>query len=318
MMELHQGDALEVLERLPSESVQTCVTSPPYWNLRDYGIEGQLGLESTPHEFVEKMVEIFREVRRVLAADGTLWLNIGDTYSQAGNGGSREIDLAPRLATRSGLAPKNLCGIPWRVALALQSDGWYLRSDIIWAKPNPMPESVIDRPARAHEYIFLLSKSAEYYYDAEALKEPALMQGQSQKKSQRLKKPSGWKPDTGVYNPLLGRYDHSDRHSGHGPKWEGLRTEEPYSGLRNKRDVWTFATQAFPEAHFATFPEELPKLCILAGSRPGDAVLDPFAGAGTTLKVAMELGRSAVGIELNPTYCAIIERRCQVTIGLGI
>jgi len=330
---VYQGDVREVLARLPAESVQCVVTSPPYWGLRDYGtatwdggdaecdhlgpprmsgkttlshpelksraqllaepsrnvptpyagtcgkcgarrIDSQLGLEATPQEYVASMVEVFREVRRVLRKDGTLWINLGDSYASAGGtgdttsgfneryfgGGSREgkqgqINAQRPMRARGNLKPKDLVGIPWRVAFALQEDGWYLRSDIIWSKPNPMPESVTDRPTKAHEYLFLLTKGPTYYYDADAIRETG--------------NPAG----------------------------------------RNKRTVWEIATQPYPEAHFATYPEALIEPCIKAGAPLGGVVLDPFAGSGTTLAVSKRLGRHSVGVELNPAYIALIRKR---------
>jgi DNA modification methylase len=291
---IYQGGALEVLRSLPSESVHCCVTSPPYWGLRDYGVEGQLGLESTPEEYVSKMVEIFREVKRVLRNDGTLWLNLGDCYNGSGGaggdynkGGLKEGQ--PKYPGRkiARLKPKDLVGIPWRVALALQADGWYLRSDIIWHKPNAMPESVKDRCTKAHEYIFLLSKSKKYYYDADAIREPL---------SAHRAKQAGQKVEPG--NRQRGSEGHFDGH-----KW----FMNPLG--RNKRSVWTVPTQPFPEAHFAVYPPALITPCILAGCPVGGTVLDPFAGSGTTLLVAQRLGRSGIGIELNPDYCAMASRR---------
>ncbi len=432
MLTVLTGDAIEQLGTLPDESVQCCVTSPPYWGLRDYGtaaweggeegcdhvkehsmatsgleggktttlhnhyhreqcpcgarrIDSQLGLEKTPEEYVEKIVEVFREVRRVLRKDGTLWLNLGDSYAGSGkgawdnkDGGQKEVyipdadspqALLPKVPP--GLKPKDLCGIPWRVAFALQADGWWLRSDIIWAKPNPMPESVTDRPTKAHEYLFLLTKSANYFYDAESIKENVTGESHS--------------PPT------------SGRNGGEFVKrWtQGL---DYLPASRNKRSVWTVATAPYPEAHFATYPPDLIKPCILAGTsakgccakcgapweriveRSGGTigtggwnpseledprvarnrgkdlsdykvetlgwqptcecvrnyrgilksgfgscnppvpctVLDPFAGSGTTGMVALELGRKAILIELNPKYCDLIRQRCDVTPGLQL
>ena len=407
------GDVSEKLRELPGDSVQCCVTSPPYWGLRDYGtaeweggdencnhvgrsqtsdastlgewksgggqrykeqsggmpfaaecgkcgakrIDSQLGLEKTPEEYVRKMMEVFREVRRVLRKDSTLWLNLGDSYASdfKGSGGQSEKQ-ASNAGSRfncsrldHGLKPKDMCGIPWRVAFALQADGWYLRSDIIWAKPNPMPESVTDRPTKSHEYIFLFSKSKNYFYDVEAIKEPHVRLW-DESNGGNLSANSTFFERSGSLT--------KKRHSGAYP----LPLPNP-SG-RNKRSVWTIATQPYPEAHFATFPEELPKICILAGTsakgccakcgapweritqqgevsaeggksnRYFDArmaetceciaetipctVLDPFAGSGTTGKVALELGRSAILIELNPKYVEMIEDRCNTTPGFAL
>jgi DNA modification methylase len=469
------GDALGKLRELPDESVQCCVTSPPYWGLRDYGtaaweggdegcdhspemrgsrfatpvsekqrsnngsgsassrdcpcgakrIDSQLGLEKTPEEYVAKMVEVFREVRRVLRRDGTLWLNLGSSYAsgdmqpnqspvdvpacgsddiapqdsqnadracpdsygesqgatqshfhhnvrndQSGEQGERPLlpishDNAPKDSVsslplvsepssrasntraswrrdraacvpstkvsasrprshsssadvpqsvdnswlnnpifRQKFKPKDMVPIPWMVAMALQADGWWLRSDIIWAKPNPMPESVTDRPTKAHEYLFLLSKSATYFYDAEAIKEP-----QDNASLERLKR--GWNGD-GMRGYPNGPQNHLKNYFGK------TDAEVEAVGGRNKRSVWTVATAPYPEAHFATYPPDLIKPCIMAGSRVGDTVLDPFGGSGTTGMVALELGRKAILIELNPKYCELIEQRCDVTPGLPL
>lgn len=408
---VHHGDALECLRRLPDECVQVCVTSPPYWGLRDYGtgkweggdpscdhskstsdksgpdspfsrsnnvnhssegwigkicgkcgarkIDNQFGLEPTPQEYVEKMVAVFEEVRRVLRKDGTLWLNMGDSYAgncgaQGRQGKSEELAGRSACAERQiaaaakkehntgstknlgGLKPKDLCGIPWRLAFALQTAGWYLRCDIIWSKPNPMPESVKDRPTKSHEYLFLLAKSERYYYDAAAIRErisdasikrisePSFQQqtggekdyshGTNQSRSARravenfskkVKKPTGW---------ATGK-DHSTmnwaKEKGYGEVKEG-NAPDRYSDLdietmknmgRNKRSVWEIATYPCPEAHFATFPPALVEPCILAGSRSGDVVLDPFSGSGTTGDIALRHGRKFIGFDLNEKYC---------------
>lgn len=357
-----EGDVREALRQMPDSTVQCVVTSPPYFGLRDYGVAGQIGLESTVEEYVQTLVEVFREVRRVLRKDGTLWLNLGDSYNGSGGaggdygpGGLREGQ--PRYPGRrlNSLKPKDLIGIPWRVAFALQADGWYLRSDIIWAKPNPMPESVTDRPTKSHEYVFLFSRSPHYYYDADAIREPAHSERSGNARrvlAAERGRPAGAGGQRGVSFP-----------------WENTGQG------RNRRSVWTIATQPFPDAHFATFPEELPRLCILAGTspmacphcgapwrrviertgvvhrrepthtplhkptkvdstgwapatRPTDrfepgcncegndgsgrcVVLDPFWGSGTTGAVALELGRIAWGVELNPAYIEISLRRLR-------
>jgi DNA modification methylase len=300
-----QGDCREVLRTLPAESVQCCVTSPPYWGLRDYGHPSQLGLEPTPEEYVANMVDVFREVRRVLRPDGTLWLNLGDSYAtQPGKGsnvpqtkwGSNSYpeSAAHRSRGFDGLKPKDLVGIPWRVAFALQADGWWLRSDIIWSKGNPMPESVTDRPTKAHEYLFLLTKSERYFYDADAIKEDAAPESE-----ERYKYAFGGAKSEALVDANKDGIGQRTRPVG----------EREYTGKRNARSVWTITTKPFPEAHFATFPPEIPMRCILAGSRPGDTVLDPFGGSGTTGLVAQELGRHWIACELNPEYIAIAERR---------
>ncbi len=257
------GDAMGILARLPADSVRCVVTSPPYWGLRDYGIEGQIGLEATLPQYIQNLTAVFREVRRVLRPDGTFWLNIGDGYT-SGNRGWRAPDkknparaMSVRPDTPEGLKSKDLLGVPWRLAFALQDDGWYLRSDIIWNKPNVMPESVKDRPSRAHEYLFMFTKNEQYYFDHAAIRE---------------------KTDDG-------------------------------KGLRSKRSVWNINTEACKEAHFATFPQKLVEPCVLAGSDPGDFILDPFFGSGTVGLVCQRLGRRFIGIELHPEYVKIANRR---------
>lgn len=302
------GDALTRLREMPDESVNCVVTSPPYWGLRDYGVAGQLGLEKSPEEYVAVMVEVFREVRRVLRADGTLWLNVGDSY--AGGGGFSAS--APTTATsksgkygscgalknggikpRGVIKPKDLCMIPARLALALQADGWYLRSDIIWHKPNPMPESVTDRPTKSHEYIFLLTKRERYFFDKDAIAEPAVYAGKvvtlGEKSLSR-----GQAAGAGV------------RPSGNA-KAASVRVKV----TRNRRTVWTLATDPTPEAHHATFPVRLAERCILAGCPPDGLVLDPFSGAGTTGLAALKHGRRYLGIELNPSYIEISRERLR-------
>ena len=319
------GDALEVLRGMLDESVHCCITSPPYWGLRDYGIGGQLGLEKTPEEYVAKMVNVFREVRRVLRNDGTLWLNLGDSYAggarrwggyenmpnckQTTNPGSHGQGVSKPVP--NGLKPKDLVGIPWRVAFALQADGWYLRSDIIWAKPNPMPESVRDRPTRAHEYIFLMSKNAKYYYDAEAVREWGVYAGPNGPGTQKGQYAQGF----GRWTPLQERQrqdkqrGHSRRHAGFNDRWDLMSREEQCALKRNKRSVWTVATQPFTEAHFAVFPPALVEPMVKAGCPEGGIVLDPFFGAGTVGLVAKDLGRHYIGIELNPGYIDMAKKR---------
>jgi DNA modification methylase len=256
------GDCRNVLPTLPAGSVHCCVTSPPYFGLRDYGHENQIGLEQTPEAFVQELVEVFREVRRVLRDDGTLWLNLGDSYGKA----------------------KQLLGIPWRVAFALQADGWHLRQDIIWHKPNPMPESVRDRCTKAHEYIFLFSKTSNYYFDNDAIKEPA--------------DPKNHRQSAGVRRTAPGS-------TAHGGPASGSRC---YT-TKNKRSVWSVTVKPFKGAHFATFPPDLIEPCVLAGCPAGGTVLDPFMGSGTTATVSLQHGRQFVGVELNPEYLELARRR---------
>lgn len=301
------GDVREQLKTLPDNSVQCCVTSPPYFGLRQYLPNGhpdkdkEVGIEPTPDAFVDALVSVFREVRRVLREDGTLWVNIGDSYAGAGysnhdlNGSEWKSDVngdkrktrqqdQRKALTPLGIKSKDLIGIPWMLAFALRKDGWYLRQDIIWSKTSCMPESVKDRCTKSHEYLFLLTKSPRYYFDAEAIKTPA-------------------KQDWGTRDRQHGKYHNEG---------SGL---QPHSGLTksyamaNKRSVWTITPSNFKGAHFATFPEALVEPCILAGSKPNDTVLDPFLGSGTTLAVAKRLGRNGIGVELNPEYAQIAETR---------
>ena len=300
------GDCIAGLRTLPDASVHCCVTSPPYWGLRDYGHDGQIGLEATPEAYVARMVEVFREVRRVLRDDGTLWLNLGDSYAattkQSGrndhdrphNGEARgtydsgTAGAKTKLRVRlDGLKPKDLVGIPWRVAFALQADGWWLRQDIIWHKPNPMPESVRDRCTKAHEYVFLLTKSERYYYDAEAVSEASVI-------------------GAGAVRNITPR-----NKGGASTRNDGDRFGIVNDGTRNRRSVWTVTTKPYSGAHFAVMPPDLVEPCIKAGCPEGGTVLDPFAGSGTTLAVAAELGRNAIGCELNSEYISLAERRIK-------
>ena len=305
---LRCGDAGAELAAIEAGSVQCVITSPPYWGLRDYGAAGQLGLEATPPAYVAALVAVFAGVWRVLRDDGTVWLNLGDSYASFGRSGrdespgvgakqemraiERDVIWTPRdegvrdakfkWTLPGGIKPKDLVGIPWRVAFALQAAGWYLRSDIIWAKPNPMPESVTDRPTKAHEYLFLLTKSARYYYDANAIAEIGV--GRELFGNSRSKGPCEQRQDND-------------------------RRDMTITETRNKRSVWMIATEPYPEAHFATFPEALVEPCVLAGSRPGDRVLDPFCGSGTVGAVAMRAQRHFVGIDLNPAYLELARAR---------
>jgi DNA modification methylase len=416
MIEVINGNALSI--PLPDKSVQCVVTSPPYWALRDYGTPGQLGLEPSPDEYVRNIVTVFREVWRVLRDDGTIWVNLGDTYNcntGAGFNGNKRLDIANRStvikskrggkrwgggnANAPNLRPKNLVGIPWLVAFALQNDGWYLRADIIWHKPNPMPESVTDRPTKSHEYLFLLSKSGDtllwrhkrtgewtnqkpppdwiwvnalngtetnvmpcdwdkitfvgrdgksarlwkrinlwagydYYYDNEAVKEPGSLSSLERISQPNFDNQTGGDKDYGNgTNPnrsmrkTIENYKkhvdkqrgHSRRHAGFNARWDDMSKEEQCSLMRNKRDVWTIATVPYADAHFATFPPKLVEPCILAGSKPGDVVLDPFAGTGTVGQVAALHGRKFVGIELSRDYIGLARKRLRVLpVMLGI
>jgi len=294
MNKIEFGDCRDTMRRWAAQGIkaQTCVTSPPYYGLRDYGHDGQIGLEETPEEYITAMVEVFGCVRDVLADDGTLWLNIGDSYagnnSQASNNGRAGYgNPRERVVNRTGegLKTKDLIGIPWMLAFALRADGWYLRQDIIWHKPNPMPESVTDRCTKAHEYIFLLSKSSKYYYDFEAIKEEGII-------------PAGTMAAKG---------------SAERQNQKGVNARPPeykeYDGQRNKRSVWTVTTKPYEGAHFAVFPTDLIEPCILAGAAAGGIVLDPFMGSGTTAQVAQTLGRKYLGCELNPDYKALQDKR---------
>jgi DNA modification methylase len=319
------GDCRALLATLPERSVQTCVTSPPYFGLRDYGNDSQIGLEPTPDEYVAELVGVFREVRRVLRDDGTLWLNLGDSYAttgkkgsggvgngsiaggkgQATNAGSLFGDVRARRAADMGLKDKDLIGIPWLVAFALRAHGWYLRSDIIWHKPNPMPESVTDRPTKAHEYLFLFSKSSSYYYDADAIAEAVTSSDSDVRKMVESRERIGGKT-----------LDAADSlYAANASTNIGQKRAVGNGATRNRRSVWTVATTPYSGAHFATFPPALIEPCILAGSNRGDTVLDPFGGAGTTGLVADRHGRDAILCELNPAYARLARRR--ITRGMA-
>lgn len=301
---IYLGDCLSVLKTFPDESVNCCITSAPYYGLRDYGVEGQIGHEDTPKKYIQKLVNVFEEVRRILKDDGTLWLNLGDSWAgsnqgagtknltakQASNHGTNYMTMEThksKLSKLNGYKPKDLIGIPWMAAFALRESGWYLRQDIIWAKGNPMPESVKDRCTKSHEYIFLLTKSRKYYFDTESIKEPVVTQPKARDKNKE-----GYQAD----------YPKGDRFSS-GERVYGA------DGMRNKRDVWNVNIKPCKEAHFATFPDTLIEPCVLAGCPQGGIILDPFMGAGTTGMVAKRNNRNYIGIELNPNYIQIAENR---------
>ena len=301
-VKMFQGDALTTLKKLPDDFVQCCVTSPPYFNLRDYGVEGQIGREQTPEEFIDKLVEVFNEVKRVLKPDGTCWINIGDTWAAnrtyqvpSTKGGKKHSESQANGGSGSKVPPgyksKDLIGVPWMLAFALRKAGWYLRQDIIWHKPNAMPESVKDRCGKSHEYVFLLSKSEKYYFDYQAIQEDSLNAGQTVK---------------------LGEKSFSKGQAkGANVAESGSALSDTYTvkDKKNKRSVWSITTKPLKEAHFAPFPKDLVEPCILAGTKEGDIVLDPFGGSGTTGLVAQELGRKCILIELNPEYVEIANRR---------
>lgn len=305
-----QGDCREILKTLPDQSINCCVTSPPYYGLRDYGMDEQIGLEQTPEEFIQELTEVFREVRRVLRDDGTLWLNMGDSYwgsgsrgydftgklteaskLQEGSKGTINLSNIPKLIGNvNGYKNKDLIGIPWMLAFALRNDGWYLRQDIIWHKPNPMPESVTDRCTKSHEYIFLMTKKPKYYYDYEAIQEEAKCKDDRR---------SGGVASNMMESVQMGAI----------PNTLAQQSFVTITETKNKRDVWSVTTKPCREAHFATFPEDLIEPCILAGCPIGGVVLDPFFGSGTTGRVAAKFSRHYLGIELNPEYIEISNRR---------
>ena len=315
------GDCIDMMRTLPDQSVHTCITSPPYFGLRDYGVDGQIGLEASPREFIDNLVAVFREVRRVLRDDGTAWVNMGDSYAGSwgaqgrpqGKGqmsgrsvtSARQINAHPVFqsgtgvrGSEMGMKPKDLMGIPWRLAFALQDDGWYLRQDIIWHKPNPMPESIKDRCTKAHEYVFLLSKGPRYYFNQAAIREPARAQAAPESASRR--------------NSFARQTKYTEGEHGQTGQHRETRADVLYDETRNKRSVWTVATASFKGAHFATFPPDLVRPCVLAGAPRGGLVLDPFGGAGTTALVAMQEGRGSVICELNPEYAALARQRLDM------
>lgn len=304
MYRIKQGDALESLKDLPDNSIQCCVTSPPYFNLRDYGIDGQIGRENSPKEYIDRLVDVFEEVHRVLKLNGTLWVNIGDTWAAnrsyqvpSTKGGAKHSPAQGNGGTGSkvpeGLKPKDLIGIPWMLAFALRDAGWYLRQDIIWQKPNAMPESVKDRCVKSHEYVFLFSKSEKYYFDHEAIQEDAQNAGKVVK---------------------LGEKSFSKGQAkGAGVEASGNGLEDTYTvkDKRNKRSVWTVTTKPIKDAHFAPYPPDLIEPCILAGTKEGDWVIDPFGGSGTTTIVCEALRRNSILLELNPEYVEIAKKRIE-------
>lgn len=314
MNKIEFGDCRDIMRKWASEEVkaQTCVTSPPYFGLRDYGHDGQIGLEQTPEEYIAAMVDVFRCVKDILSDDGTVWLNIGDSYfphngtrgnkTPAGDtlrGRDNRYQPAPKLKAK-GIKEKDLIGIPWMLAFALRADGWYLRQDIIWHKPNPMPESVKDRCTKAHEYIFLFSKSERYFFDNQSIKEKA-------------KRPNEKQTFGGQKAKLSNINENDPRYRNGSEQWgRTIETTE----LRNRRDVWTIPVKPYKGAHFATFPTALIEPCILAGSREGDIVLDPFMGSGTTAQVALQHGRQYIGCELNPEYETLQKQRIQIPFQL--
>lgn len=326
-----QRNVLETPWPIEDNSIDCCVTSPPYWGLRDYGTDGQLGLEKSPDEYVSNLVQVFTEVHRSLKPTGTLWLNLGDSYAHNGAAyGSQkstligrkqgeEMGKAKRFVKEGlGLKPKDLVGIPWMAAFALRAAGWYLRQDIIWSKPNPMPESVADRCTKSHEYIFMLSKNEKYYYDAAAIKTPAKNSEDDIRRIASATINAKSAPDdikNGIRKSEKQR-GHSRRHNGFNDRWDNMTAEEQQSMGANKRSVWNVSTKPFAGAHFATFPEDLILPCILAGCPKGGIVLDPFMGAGTTALVAKSNDRDFIGLEINPEYIQIAEDRLKQKFGM--
>lgn len=327
---IYNEDCLQGLKNLPDDCIDCCVTSPPYYALRDYDCEGQIGLEDTPQEYIDRLTEVFMEVHRVLKPEGTLWLNIGDSYCGTGDKGDwkdpknvngRNGQAVSKTKIVDGCKSKDLIGIPWMLAFSLRNAGWYLRQDIIWHKPNPMPESVTDRCTKSHEYIFLFSKSKKYYFDNEAIQEPAVTQVQGKYLGTRGER--GYSNASGNQRDCSGgfpartknvKYDGQKPNTMHLRREEGLQDEEYI--VRNKRDVWTVNVHPDTVAHFATYPEELIRPCILAGCPKGGVVLDPFMGSGTTARVARHWGRHFVGYELNPEYIKIIMQKTQVSVDM--
>ena len=329
------GDVREKLREMPNEIVHCVVTSPPYWRQRNYGVEGQIGLESTPEDYVRELTEIFREVRRVLRTDGTCWVNIGDKWASGGNGGGGSYMAARGEAWAhsreskgwrsppAGYKDKDLVGLPWMLAFSMRADGWYLRQCNVWAKPNCMPESVSDRSTVSHEYVFQFSKSANYWYDSDSARTPPapstetrLMQDiDSQAGSLRA---NGGAKTNGPMNPVLGKQrGHSRKHAGFNARWDSMSKDEQQANSANLRSVWWISPAQYGDEHYAVMPEELAKLCIIAGCPEGGVVLDPFFGSGTTGLVALRANREFIGIELNPAYVEMAQRRLQPLLDQG-
>ncbi|NII26193.1 site-specific DNA-methyltransferase [Pseudoflavitalea sp. X16] len=339
MNTIHPIDCLQGLRQLPDDCVQCCVSSPPYFHQRDYGMEGQFGLESSPEEYVARMVEVFQEVKRVLRPDGVLWLNLGDGYWGSGKAGNNPEYQArhkefgkpsseksrfskPTTGKHPVLKPKDLIGIPWAVAFALREKGWFLRQEIIWAKPNCMPESISDRCTRNHEQIFMFSRNSQYYYDADAIKTPVLdssaarMERGMGENHKYVEGVPGGRKHT-LLSPRDNKQDqHGPRHKGFNARWKEKAVEGAQPKMANRRTVWKVSTRPLKEKHFAAFPLEIPTLCILAGSKPGDLILDPFMGAGTTAIAAASHQRTFIGFELNPSYVEMAVSRLKKDLGM--
>ncbi|MCD6322703.1 MAG: site-specific DNA-methyltransferase [Clostridiales bacterium] len=310
---IYEGDSLSILKNFPDNCIDCCVTSPPYWNLRNYGNVGQIGLEDTIDEYVENIKNIFSEVKRVLKNEGVLFLNLGDTYIGGGRGGDSKRNLKKGRAkypqsNKTELPIKSLAGIPWRVAFALQDDGWILRQDIIWRKPNAMPEPVKDRCVREHEYIFLFAKSRKYYFRTDLLREKVAYDGRRKIETHRFRKREGKEVFPGSATKAVIRDGNR--------RW--VYKNDKGEWLRNKRSVWDINTQPLKDAHFAAFPEELVRTCLIAGCPEGGIVLDPFMGSGTTGIAAIKMGRKFVGVEVNPDYIKIAQKRIKNDCGLFI